>query len=81
MKYSRAFFVAFVILIIGLGLYWYSTSQIDAELEADKMPSFQWFQYQTWGLMILGFGIALFVFFIGVAVKNWIGMQPKKRKG
>lgn len=74
MRYKRAFFVAFVVLVIGLGLYLYSTNQINSEAEAGRLASFEWFEYQTWGLMIFGCGIALFAFFIVVAVKNWIGM-------
>lgn len=66
--------MAFIVLIVGLGLYWYSSNQIDLDVQAGKIPSFQWVQYQTGGLMILGFGIALFIFFIGTAVKKWIGL-------
>lgn len=72
MIYKRAFFVAFIVTIIGVVLYWYSTNQIASASSLGKMPSFEWFQYQTWGLMIVGFGIALFFVFIAIAVKNWI---------
>lgn len=74
MKYKRAFFVAFVIVIVGLGLNLYSSNQINTELEAHRMPNYQWYQYQWYGMLIFIGGITLFVFFIGVAIKNWIGM-------
>jgi len=74
LKYKRAFFVAFVVLISGLGLNWYASNQIDSAVQADRMPSLELFQYQWYGLLIFGFGIALFVFFIGIAVRKWIGL-------
>jgi hypothetical protein len=74
MKYKRAFFVAFVVLIVGLGMNWYSTNQINADIQAQRVPDFQWYQYQLYGLLTFGCGVALFAFFIGIAIKNWIGM-------
>jgi len=65
MRYKRDFFVAFVLQVIGLGLYLYSTN----EIEAYRFPSSEWFGIQTWGGIILIFGIALFIWY---AVKHWI---------
>jgi len=74
MRYKRAFFVAFIITVVGLGLWWYSSNQIDLAVKSGKIPSFEWFEYQFLGMMIFGFGIALFTFFIGTAIKKWIGL-------
>jgi len=74
MSYKRDFFVAFVVLVVGLGLYLYSTNEINSEIEAwpyrfPSSPLTEWSNIQTWGIIILGFGIALFIWY---AVKHWI---------
>jgi hypothetical protein len=73
-RYKRAFFVVFVILVCGLGLWWYSSNQINEAAANNRLADFQWFQYEWYGMLIFMGGVALFVFFTGIAVKNWIGM-------
>jgi len=74
MKYKRAFFLAFIVTIIGFIIYWNYTNQIHAELNANRIPDLELFQYQFWGEMILFLGIGLFGLFIAIGLRNWIGL-------
>lgn len=71
MIYKRALFVAFIVTIIGLGVYMYSSNQIALE-SSQIIPNIQWFYYQEFGMVILGIGIALFIA-VGIkAIQHWI---------
>lgn len=83
MSYKRDFFVAFVVLVVGLGLYLYSTNQINSEIEAwpysfPSSPLTEWSDIQTWGITFSGLGIALVIWY---AAKYWINeKQPRDMK-
>jgi hypothetical protein len=74
MIYKRAFLVAFVILIVGLGSYFYSGNEINSFNAANpyNFGNDNWIAYQLFAEFIIGLAIALFIAICIKGIQSWI---------
>ncbi len=71
MRYRDAFLFDSIIVVGGLLLYLYSTSQINWMIESGQNPPYSLLQMQIWGITILAAGVILLVVFIVLGIKEW----------